>query len=504
MADPDYVEIDEYEEDVTAMESECWDTADALTIEGQEQDVVEQLNTTTGDCMPMAIEPDTRDLDLCLICQTDTDEHMNILSRGKDTFLQHCQNTGHTELLQYVNADVKLLLHGSCRRRLAYEASAAVNEAAAQGTVQRLTRSVTGSFSFKDMCFLCGESVSGSRDVRKVLSGDDFDSKMRHVIRKRNLDNWAVTVQGRLDAISDLFAADAVYHRNCHTRFTGLLGQMPHNIKRGRPKNEEATVAFNTLCLKLEDECENEMYTLSQLHDMMCDMFEYHDDSGAYSRKYLKGLLQERYGEHIYFASRPGRDDVVGFSGFCDLVLHNKFISDRNEGEGTEAEKLVQKAAGLILAEIREMDTSRKFYPTAEDIKSDGLSFVPSLLTLLLKRLIRPPLKQRGIGQAIVQAARPLGSIMPLLFGVGVDLEQCAGQDVHLKLSRLGFTLSTDEIRRYRQSVTKKIPVHNSTDSTSNRVPVANYVGDNVDHNSRTLDGWTEHISWNGNHFCYR
>jgi hypothetical protein len=205
------------------------------------------------------------------------------------------------------------------------------------------------------------------------------------------------------------------------------------------------------------------------------------------SKSYLKDLLQDRYGKHIYFVNRPGRDDVAGFKDFCDLLLHDNFFSDRNEGEGSEAERLVHKAAGVILAEIREQSFIRDFYPTADNISCDGLNFLPPLLTVLVKRLIRSPLKQAALGQAIIQEARPQGCLMPLLFGVGVDLDHCGAHQAQMKLARLVFSVSTDEIVRYKQSV-MHVP-DETGDSVNDCATVTHFVADNVDHNVRTLDG---------------
>ena len=113
-----------------------------------------------------------------------------------------------------------------------------------------------------------------------------------------------------------------------------------------------------------------------ELTDMMSELTDSNEDCSIYTNRYLKQLLQYRYGEHIYFAPRPGREDVVGFSNFCDL------------------------------SEIREQQCKREFYPTADDIISEGTRFVPSLLNCLLECVIRSSLKQASIGQAIVQAAK--------------------------------------------------------------------------------------------------
>jgi len=428
--------------------------------------------------------------DECRICQNDTGEMLSVVSKGIETLAKQCRVLGRHELLHAISQypHVCILVHGSCRRTLAYEWRKSGKGADdATTATPRLTRSVSGGFSFRDMCFLCGEMVAGCSDVRRVLSGGEFDKKFKDVIRERGWDEWALAVQGRMDSVSDLFAADAVYHKTCYNRFIIQLPHTPCKVKRGRPPKKDAVRAFECLCDKLESECENEMYTLNDLYDMMCGMAENSDKSSLYTKEYMKELLQNRYDRHIYFASRPGRDDVVGFSHFCDLLLHNKFFADRNEGEGTEAEKLVQKAAKLIMAEIREMQCNHDFYPTANDINSDGLEFLPPLLVSFLKRIIHSPLKQAALGQGIMQAARPNGCLMPLLFGVGVDLDACGLQQVHMKLARLGFSLSCDEIRWYKQSVMQSCP-SDAYKMADNSV-IVHFVADNVDHNIRTLDG---------------
>lgn len=294
----------------------------------------------------------------------------------------------------------------------------------------------------------------------------------------------------------------AVYHLRCYVRFSSKLPHTPQKRKRGRPANEAAQVAFDMLCTELEHECENEMYTLNELHAMMHSMAGSEHASDVYGKDYLKQLLQERYATHIYFASRPGRDDVVGFSSFCDLLLHNKYFSDRIEGEGSQSERLVKKAAGLVKAEIRETFYGREFYPTDQDFSGDCLNVVPPLLTMFIKELITSPVKQAAIGQSIVQTARPQGCIMPLLLGVGLDLDGCGVQELHIKLSRLGFSLTVEEITRYKHSVMQShtnvddvyagmdpIPDSSTDVNVLKQERVIHFVADNVDHNVRTLDG---------------
>lgn len=130
----------------------------------------------------------------CLLCVTDTGEHLSPVSKGIETFLQHCCESGRHDLCQHVivRPNAQHVLHASCRCALAYEARKTANaKAIDEKQSKRATGKSTASFIFKEMCFLCGESVAGHKDMRKVLFGDEFDRR----IHERGFDEWAVAVK---------------------------------------------------------------------------------------------------------------------------------------------------------------------------------------------------------------------------------------------------------------------------------------------------------------------
>jgi hypothetical protein len=417
---------------------------------------------------------------VCVICKKDTDEKLCVISLGLQTLVEQCTASGKVDVIRRIeeSSDEKPSVHGSCRRKLAYIART-VNKGDKNVLKKQCvkTRGATGSFSFKDMCFLCAKPVSFGKDTRKVVSGEEFDANLRKTIDERCGDEWATVVKGRVEMVADLFAADALYHVSCYVRFTRKLPHTPNKKKRGRPLQQNARNAVDQLMAKLEAECENETYTLHDLHVMMQELLD--DPSDVYTPKYLKQQLIERYGDHIYFASRPGRDDVVGFKNLCDFMIHNSHFANANDFNGTEAEQAVYKAAGLLSAAIREMQYSRDFYPSPDDISGDGLQFLPQLLQVFLQRLVKSPLKQAAIGQCMVQACRPEGCIMPLIFGLGVEVDQCGVESLHMKLARLGFALTVDEIRRYKFSVMQtpqasgSLPQHDGTANTKSIYRIA-------------------------------
>ena len=117
-----------------------------------------------------------------------------LVSKGIETLVRQCQVVArHDNILQHPN--VKIFLHATCRRALAYKARKCTTEGnKAPVTSQRFTRCVTVVFCFKEMCFLCSERVAGNSDVRKVLSGGDFVKRFKDVIWERGYDEWALAV----------------------------------------------------------------------------------------------------------------------------------------------------------------------------------------------------------------------------------------------------------------------------------------------------------------------
>lgn len=62
--------------------------------------------------------------------------------------------------------------------------------------------------------------------------------------------------------VSDLFTAEAVYHKMCYSRFRTPLPHTTSKLTRGRPP-KDAMCAFDFLCDMLKSEYENEMYTVN-------------------------------------------------------------------------------------------------------------------------------------------------------------------------------------------------------------------------------------------------
>ena len=154
-----------------------------------------------------------------------------------------------------------------------------------------------------------------------------------------------------------------------------------------------------------------------------------------------------------------------------------------------EADRIVIAAAKIIKAEIREKEYNINMYPSNDDIVNNSKEWIPRHLQTFLRTVAPSQLKQNIIGHSILQAARPRTVIAPTLFGLGVEVDHVFGSKWLInELSRLGFSISYDEVTRYKQSVIQSESLENLL---GKYFPGAfsQWVGDNVDHNVGTLDG---------------
>ena len=78
-----------------------------------------------------------------------------------------------------------------------------------------------------------------------------------------------------------------------------------------------------------------------------------------------------------------------------------------------------------------------------------------------METLIKNPLKQCSIGQAMVSAVKRRSALSPKLFAVVVEMDHKFGSKWQLiELRGLGFRVSPGELTRYKQSIVVNENVH--------------------------------------------
>ena len=437
----------------------------------------------------------------CVICHCEVctpDDMLSISTdKGTSSLLQYSIARGDRQLTEYLGTNPAVVkYHRKCRNDYAHvdrylhqmKRKASTNDTLESKS--KTLRSSTISFEWRSNCFFCGLPVVLSPfdkgHVREVLTMD-IDVTINEKCAERGPeDPWAVEVKGRLALVSDLRAADAKYHVNCHTCFYNFRSKPTLESKRrGRPTNGYILEIFNDACQWMETHCE--LITVLELRDEMRRMAD--DPDSVWSVPYLKMQLQERYGDDIWFASVTGHKDVVCFRRVAARIVNKKWYDERDSDPDKESDRIVIAAAQLIKASIRDTTYDTEQYPLNSAIKDRKCAkqWVPRLLQMFLSVLITDEVKQIALGHSIVQATRPRSVISPVLFGVGVSLDHVlASEWLVTTLSRLGYSVSSDEVNRYKQSVVQ---------TDGNDLPPCDphaftqWAADNVDHNVSTLDG---------------
>ena len=106
-------------------------------------------------------------------------------------------------------------------------------------------------------------------------------------------------------------------------------------------------------------------------------------------------------------------------------------------------------------------------------------------LLIFLQHLIPSELNQVSIGQCIAQALRPISMLASISFGIGVDTDKSfAARWLVDHLALLGLSISSDKVKLFKQSAI----VSDSMEATETD-HFTQWVGDNSDHNIRTITG---------------
>ena len=440
-------------------------------------------------------------MDLCVICKTyieDTKAASVLGEKGCQGLLQASKERGDS-----IDPNVGDRVHKECRQqytnKLLIKRDKNALKAASQETSRSL-RSQVSPVSFARDCFFCGQpAIYGKRKGFEYeyypVRTKDFQAKIAEICLSRN-DAWAVEVKGRLEFSQDLHASDALYHQQCNVNFrTGkdvpkafqtLEGSISKK-SRGRPVDSTRNDAFLKVASYLEEN-DDEQITIN---DLVTKMREYCGDE-CYIPVHLKQKILEYFGKEVLITEINGKANVVTFRSAASSVLHKFYEQPKHHDSHKEQLRIIETAATLIKNEIKSMNATKTTYPTSEEIQSleINLSYVPEGLQLFLKKIFvekNPERKVASIGQAIIQAARPRVLIAPLQIGIGVQMHHHFGSKFLIdSLNSHGFSSSYSEVKRFEKSAAGCLGKEVSPLLDGQ---FSQFVADNVDHNTRTLDG---------------
>ena len=438
---------------------------------------------------------------LCVICQEENPDGLRDCQSGIPKLIEYANIfnfvslTAHLISRQQEHCSVKI--HINCQKNLGNsirkrKANPEFNFRNKHEIPKKLTRSSLDTFIWKEHCLFCGSQCRedpkhpGRRPVFRVTLLH-YKETILDMCESRQDDSWAEEVKRRVINCVDLVQEEAQYHDDCRVRFTvGTKSDSSTPKSKGRPNNSAQQQHFQRLCSWLETE--GEVYSVAELHEKMKEISQSDD---VYTRKWLKTKLKEKYGEMIFFSEKQGKADVICFRDSAEYLINDKWYQSRKDIVEEEAERVVKQAAKIILGQIRSAQYDVEEYPLHEQISSIkfGKEWVPGYLRLFIETLVKKDLKQTSIAQTIVNAVRPMSTIAPIMFGLGVEVDKVFGSRWLLtELNRLGFSISYDEVTRYKQSVVNNESINDFIKSNLSG-SFSQWSADNVDHNVCTIDG---------------
>ena len=421
----------------------------------------------------------------CVICLESNPQLVKVTQKGLASLIEYSKLRNDPGVTERLEESSEQYVHEKCRKW--YNNKRRINSnndsAESKKSKNETRRSSIVLFKWKTHCFFCKESTD-DRKTWHCAQTFQIKNTILEICNKRIGDNpnddWALEVKGRITNCVDFVAAEARYHQDCRIRFSTEGKTLSADGVAGRPRDTAIMDAFEEACCWIETDCE-----LHSIPEFVLKMKEI-AKSEVYSNKYVTKLLKDKYRDHVLITNiGHGKENIITFKDNAKYLIKEKYKFQQDNLED-ETSRLIHTIADLIKSEIRDKPVS-DMYPSHFQL-SDVTSlqdWIPPTLYKLLEILIPSSLKKIAIGHSITQACRRR-VISPLIFGLGVELDNAfSSKWLNDHLSRFGFSITSDEVRRFKQSIMEQ-------ETILPELPNGSFVqwsADNVDHNSVTLDG---------------
>lgn len=436
----------------------------------------------------------------CILCSESIHKGESVIvKRGLQTLIVSSKKRGDAVWQKVANFS-EIKVHVKCRRiytnptqisSLKHKTS--INGQAIEDGITSKTSTIRSGlrFSYKTKCLFCTEEVvfpnpKLPKNRRRLFNRVETVEIAESILAKceeRN-DELGEAVKYRVMYVN-LIAEEAQYHTDCYANFRHIKKY----DKDGRPSVEKYDAVLQLLFNHIEnnDECQ---YTFPELKDLINKLS---DEKHVVSDYILKNRLKKHFEDTVIITEAMGsRPAVITFTETAHSILHDEWYSQRKKNMENERLRVVEMAAEIIRQDIRGAPIDLSNYPSIDDMGDGGTNIIPQSLNVLINNIVQGRGKKGAdktrsvttICHSVMSASRPRSFLSPLQLGLSVHLHSKYGSR-HLidLLHSISLCASYNETVAYLNAANDII----QPEVTENAF--AQFVFDNADVNTRTIDG---------------
>lgn len=340
------------------------------------------------------------------------------------------------------------------------------------------------SFDFSNYCYFCGKNCNQFKQtVHNVQREDTKDLLIAEIKRRENIDDYK-DILSRLENVVNLVGA--CYHKTCSNSFYGKR----QSDQVGRPPKEQTVDFIEKLIMYLEINKTNCQFFLKDIQK----------EIGGESPDWrtMKTKLEQAFPDQLHFTLIEN-DHVIIYKNSIDRKMWKLWFESRNKDANVERKRIVEMAAKIIVEDISKMEQDIHYYNLldADDENSWFKDLVPSSLKSLLEVIILTNKDKNSnsfikwkkrvatISHSIISSARPRSFLSPIMQGLASFLHKRFPHRILIDaLSYVGFCAPYRETLRFEASISK-----DPTNHTIHESAYEQFIYDNCDHNTGSLDG---------------
>lgn len=350
-------------------------------------------------------------------------------------------------------------------------------------------------FDFSTYCFFCCNRVHATKQPCKSVSKQfTIDNILAQLdVYEANEQNKAIS--SRLMHLK--YKDDAYYEKNnvsYHAKCLTTFYKYSASNIQGRPISENMN---NFLCfiinyiLENSDECQ---FSMKMLHE------KYVSKNGPYEfprLERIENLLKQHFDDEIVIY-RSNNDIFICFKQTLGQCIDESWYTNRKTNDREEKLRIIELAAHIILQDIRSIKFDLNTYNSPTDFLSNVATEIPETLKLFLDILIKTHKhvpnneswakwdnKIITMSHMLMTAVRPRSFSSSILLGLSCMMHtKFSAKGLIDCLYNIGLCASYSETIRFETSIVNDPDNFNFISDT-----YLQFVYDNADHNTATIDG---------------